>query len=489
MSATSSTTQPISTTSGNVVTALPAVEIDASCRLPVMLLLVSSAVWLFLASVFGILASMTFHKASMVGDAAWLSYGRMHPVALDALVYGFAIQAGLGVGLWVLSHLAGTRLALGPIAVFGGIVWNLGVALGIAGIFSGANSGYEWLEFPRYASGLLFFAYVAIGLAGVVTFQFFRQREVYISEWLFVAALLWFPWIYSTAQILLLVHPVRGVMQAVIDWWYINNVTTVWVGFIGVAAAFYFVPKLTGRPLYSHYLGVVIFWILAFFGSWGAIPDASPLPRWIPALSSAAAMISLVAVAGVAVNVWKSICGNAPKNDSAVLLKFISFGVFAYVVASVAGAVASYWKVSEVLNFTLFLPAQTHLMLYGFFTMTMFGAAYYIVPRLFGVEICPRRIKATFWLAAVGVLLYVIALGVGGIQQGGKLNNPNSTASIMDVVKGILMFIRMSTLGDLLMAIANLIFLVNLIGVLMHLGRNARASIIDANTKKAGVRA
>src|SRR4051794_22997561 len=110
MSATSSTKQPISTDDGNVIKPVPGVEIDASCRLPVMLLFVSAAVWLLLASVFGILASLTFHKAAIMGDSPWISYGRMHPAALDALVYGFAIQAGLGVGLWVLSHLAGTRL-------------------------------------------------------------------------------------------------------------------------------------------------------------------------------------------------------------------------------------------------------------------------------------------------------------------------------------------------------------------------------------------
>jgi cytochrome c oxidase cbb3-type subunit 1 len=334
----------------------------------------------------------------------------------------------------------------------------------------------------------LFVGYLAMGLGAIVTFHLRRERGLYISQWLLAAAILWFPWIYSTAQLLLLVHPVRGVMQAVIDWWYINNLTTIWLGFTGLAAIFYFIPKMTGRPLYSHYLGVLIFWILAIFGSWGGIPDASPLPRWIPALSGAAAMLSLVAVAGVVINVWKSISGSAPKQGGANLLKFITFGSFAYVVASLAGAVGGLSQASKVLNFTWFLPAQSQLMVYGFFAMTMFGAIYYVSSKLLQVEVSAGKIKAHFWLAALGVIVYSISLAVGGVQQGTALSDAHGTSSFLDIVKGTAPFIRASTMGDLLMALANLLFLVNLIGILVRVGRTGYTAAMVANTKTAGVR-
>ncbi|EEF61927.1 cbb3-type cytochrome c oxidase subunit I [Pedosphaera parvula] len=488
MSATPSTKQPISTSNGDALTAVPGVEIDASCRPPVMLLFVSAAVWLLLSSVFGIIASMTFHKASMLGDTAAMTYGRMHPAALNALVYGFAIQAGLGVGLWMLSHLGRTRLAMTPVIVLGAILWNIGMTLGIGAIFYGDSAGFEWLEFPRYSSALLFVGYLSMGLGAIVTFHLRRERSLYISQWLLAAAILWFPWIYSTAQLLLLVHPVRGVMQAVIDWWYINNLTTIWLGFTGLAAVFYFIPKITGRALYSHYLGVFIFWILAIFGSWGGIPNASPLPRWIPALSGAAVMISLVAVAGVAVNVWKSISGSAQKPAGGNLIKFIVFGGFAYVVASLAGAILCVSKGSEILNFTWFLPAQSQLMIYGFFAMTMFGAVYFISGKLLQVEVCAGKIKAHFWLAALGVIVYAVALAAGGVQQGSGLSDAHATSSFLEIAKGTIPFIRASTMGDMLMAIANLLFLVNLIGILVRVGRTGYTAAMVANTKTAGVR-
>src|SRR5207244_3485955 len=138
--------------------------------------------------------------------------------------------------------------------------WNLGVTLGMLGIFAGGSTGFEWLEMPRYASPILFGAYVLIGFCALTVFYTRRERSLYVSQWYLLAALFWFPWIYSAAQLLLVFFPVRGVLQASVNWWYINNLSQIWFGFVGLAAIFYFLPKLTGRPLYSVYLAMLAFW-------------------------------------------------------------------------------------------------------------------------------------------------------------------------------------------------------------------------------------
>ncbi len=93
-----------------------------------------------------------------------------------------------------------------------------------------------------------------------------------------IGALFWFAWIFSAAALLLLHSPVRGVLQASVDWWYQHNFSTVFLGFAGMASIFYFVPKLAGRPLHSRYQAAFAFWMLALAGSWGGIPEGSPLP-------------------------------------------------------------------------------------------------------------------------------------------------------------------------------------------------------------------
>src|SRR5215471_17245087 len=80
-------------------------EIDVSCRGPLVVLLVSAAKWLVIASVFGLIASIKFHSPEFLADLSWLTYGRVRPAWLDAVLYGFCMQAGLGVSLWLLARL------------------------------------------------------------------------------------------------------------------------------------------------------------------------------------------------------------------------------------------------------------------------------------------------------------------------------------------------------------------------------------------------
>ena len=485
MSAISSPAQPVSTGGGGIVPPEPDAEIDASCRTPVLFLFVSAAVWLLIGSIFGIIATLKFHAPGLLADCPWLTYGRVHPAHMNSLIYGFAAQAALGVTLWMMAHLGRTRLAFGPGVFIGGIFWNIGVTVGVLGILCGDSTGYEWLEMPGYASVPIFCAYVVIALGAMVTFHQRRERRFYISQWFLLAALFWFPWIYSTANLLLVARPVRGALQAAIGHWYVNNLTNVWFGFIGLGALFYFVPKIIKRPLASHYLGIMIFWLLGFFGSWGGIPEATPLPSWMPAMSTVAAMLTLVPVIGVGVMLRKTFAGDHSALRGNAPLKFMFFGVEAYIVAGVAGAIASVARFNEITNFTWFVPAQSQLMLYGFFGMTMFGAIYYIAPRLANASFpSPKRISVHLWLAGLGILIYAVALAFGGAYGGITFN---SGAPFTDVMTATLPFLRVSTTGDFLMALAHVLFLANLIGLVTRAGRASLSAAWAANAKTVGV--
>src|SRR5262249_8689020 len=136
----------------------------------------------------------------------------------------------------------------------------------------------------------------------------------YVSHWFLVAALFWFPWIFSTANLLLITFPVRGVTQAVIAWWYAHNLQFVWASLVGLGAAFYFIPKLAGRVLHSSYLAAVAFWFLILFGSWGGIPNHSPVPAWMPALSTVATVLAVIVVLTVAINFCRTLGCAVPKD-------------------------------------------------------------------------------------------------------------------------------------------------------------------------------
>src|SRR5439155_1508027 len=147
----------------------------------------------------------------------------------------------------------------------GACFWNLGVLLGVCGILLGDSTGYQWLEFPGYAAIILFVAYTLVVSWAVLMFRYRRGEQIYITQWYLLGAFLWFPWLYAAGQLMLFVVPVQGVLQSAVGWWYANNLLFLWFGAIALGTAYYMIPKVIGRPVYSYHLATIGFWSYALF--------------------------------------------------------------------------------------------------------------------------------------------------------------------------------------------------------------------------------
>lgn len=437
-------------------------EIDASCRVPLFTLFVSAAVWLVVASVFELIASIKFHSPSFLSGCALLTYGRVHAVANNALIYGFAVQAGLGVALWVIARVSEVKAAQPWLISLGGKLWNIGMTVGIVGIFIGDSTGYENLEMPRGAVVLLFLGYLLIGFFSLMTLRNRKENTLGPSQWFLLAALFWFPWIYFTANYLLISHtPVRGVVQAIVAWWYSGNLSLVWFGLVGLAVMFYFIQTLMNRQLYSRNLAAFIFWTIILFASWSGIPQSAPVPAWIPAMSTVATVLTLVVPLAVMVLVRRTCGHGCSQTECPAEGKFIAFGTMAFVVSWLMNAIGAIPVINPVTNFTWYNVAQWQLNIFGFFAMTMFGAIYYIVPRVTGMEWpSAKSVRSHFWLAAIGIVLVALPLAIGGVIEGFNWLDPKITN--VEVAKNALNFLRISTIGDLLILAGNLMLLGNL---------------------------
>jgi cytochrome c oxidase cbb3-type subunit 1 len=454
-------------------------RIDASCRLPLFTLFGGAALWLVLSSVFALAASMTFHKPSMFADCAMFTYGRAYPAWAHLLVYGFAIPSGLGVGLWLLARLGRVEVAKPFLIAVGAKFWHLGVLVGLVAILNGQTSGFEWLELPRYAAVILFLAFMLMAIWTFVTYTRRTEEALYPSQWFVLAALLWFPWLLSTAVLLLQICPVRGVAQAAVAWWFAGNLLNVWLTLAGLATTFYLLPKLAERALQSHYLALFVLWTVMLFGAWTGIPVHAPLPAWMSALSGVATVMMIVPILAVAVIVCKTtggankVCGGGP-------LCYSKFGAWMLIGATFIAAIAACPAVARVTDFTWFTHGHTTLRLYGFFAMTMFAAVYHILPRISGVEISTGRIKAHFWLAMLGALLLAVPLIFAGVKQGLKL--AGASGNFQETSKAAAMWFRISTVGELLIALGAVVFLVNILLLIVSYYRAIAKTAIAAAT-------
>jgi cytochrome c oxidase cbb3-type subunit 1 len=460
-------------------------DIYASARLPLVVLFLSAGIWLLLSSVLGLIASLQFHKPSLFANVAWLTYGRVRPAATNCFLYGFCLQAGLGVSLWLISRLGRALVVQSLLITVGAKLWNLGVTVGIIGILAGDGSGYENFDMPRYAAPFLFLGFAVMAIFAILTFHRRTVQELYVSQWFLLAAMLWFPWVYSTAAILLLVSPVRGMAQAVIAWWYSNNLQVVCLGLIGLGTLFYFIPRLTRQNLRSRPLALISFWLLMLLGSWGGIPNSAPVPAWLPAISTAATVLMIIPVIAISLNIYATTRLIFPKPyfsepsapeegvESAAILKFFSVGLLAFLVFSAFNAHTALKQAAQVTDFTWFIPAKTFLNTYGFVAMVVFGATYYVIPTLFpGEKLCPKLVRIHFFVAADGIIFTFLPLAVSGLVQGFQLRN---LMPFGETVKWTLPFLRAATLGDLLLLAGHVVFVVNITGV-VHRFYRARAA-------------
>jgi cytochrome c oxidase cbb3-type subunit 1 len=445
----------------------PDAKIDASCRVLLLALFGGAALWLVIGSALAMIASIKFHAPDFLADCPWLTYGRVQPAAADALLYGFCIPAALGVMLWIFARLSRTPLCLPFVPVVAANLWHLGLLVGLVGILIGDSTGFTWLEFPRGGSVLLFTAFLLIAISAMATFGERRERELFPSHWFLLAALLWFPWIYATGNLFLVAWPVRGVVQAAIDFWFANNLLFVWLSLAGLGASFYFLPRFAGRPLQSRYLALFAFWTLILFGTWCGIPRGAPLPAWMSALSAVAASLTIIPVLAVFAIMWKTLCGSTYSEPGGGPFCFIRFGLAAFVLSTLMLMAMACPQISRATEFTWFGPAQTQLQLYGFFAMTMFGAIYYLLPRVVGFEWpFPKLARVHFWISIFGVLLLAVPLAIGGVVQGLKWANPN--VAPVDVARATLPYLRASTTGLLFLLFGNLLFALNIFGLTLR---------------------
>jgi len=448
--------------------------IDVSTRLPVLFFYASAIVWLLLGTLLAGLTSFKLHAPDLLANISFLTWGRVRPVHMNVMVYGWASMAGIGTAIWLMARLCRTTLRHPLLLISGAAFWNLGVLLGVGGILAGDSTGYEWLEFPPYAAILLFVAYSLIVSWAMLMFRFRRGDHIYITQWYLLGAFLWFPWVYGATQVMLFLVPLQGVMQEAVTWWFANNLLFLWFGAIGLGTAYYMIPKVIGRPVYSYHLAAIGFWTYAFFASWTGMQRQvdGPFPAWMITASVAATILTIIPVATVGLNHHMTMRGYFGLLRYSPTLRFTVFGAVSYTVFSLSGVLLSLRSTARYLHFTQASIAYSHLGLYAFFTMVIFGSMYYIVPRLVGREWrYATLIKVHFWSSVYGVGLMTLMLLAAGLAEGGALDNASMT--FMESINYVPMYLRGRSLSGILLTISHFVFAFHFGLMLFGLGRTA----------------
>jgi len=406
--------------------------IDRSARFPVMFFFTSAAAWLFVGTILGFFSALKLSSPGIGDSFGIFGYGRLFPTHMIVMVYGWAMQAGIGVLIWLMARLTRSPLRRGLAILVAGHVWNAAVAVAVICVWFGFGRSIPWLDFPGWLWPLFAFSYGLMVVWVLPMFSFRKSETIYISEKFIIGAVVWFPWIFLTANFLIGAGT-APVQSAGVNAWYISNLILFWMAPITLAVAYYIVPKIAGRPLYSYPLASISFWVLAILAGWTGFSRymGGPFPSWMPAVSGACTILVLLAVIAAVSNIGMTLRGCSKLWEYSPSLRFTVFGVLMLAIYVVLAALSSTFVFGGPLQFTHFSSGLDTLAVYGFFSMSLFGAIYFIVPRITGAEWpSGRRIRRHFWFSAYGIGTLIALMLVGGIAHGGGMavwNRPFST--------------------------------------------------------------
>lgn len=443
-------------------------KIDEPGRNVVVLLVVGAAVALIAGSLFGLVASLKLHLPDFLVESAAMTFGRVRTMHLNLVSYGWLSMAGIAAAMWMLPRIFRTPLRRPSLAYFGACVWMVAVILAVASIGAGYSEGAEWLEMPWPVGILLGIGGACMAFSLVDTARHRQVDHIYVTAWYLLAGLCWFPMLFFIAKAPY-VH--AGVQHATVNWWFAHNVLGLWLTPLGVGAAYYLIPKIIGKPVFSYSVSLLGFWGLALLYSQVGIHHliGGPVPTWVVTLSIVHSLMMFIPVIAVAINQHGTVLANFWAFKQSVTLRFVSIGALMYTLSSFQGSLEALRSVNSVTHFTHYTVGHAHLGGYAFTTMVMFGAFYYMLPLLTKRDWpWPRLLNVHFWLVVGGFAIYFFAVSIGGWLQGMGLLDVGRPFG--DIAQMLLPYLEARSIGGLLMTIGHLVFAVHIVALLLRMG-------------------
>jgi cytochrome c oxidase cbb3-type subunit 1 len=447
--------------------------VDRSTRWPVIAFVVSGTFWLLVGSVLAIVASVKFQLPDWLVQQGWLTFGRVRPAHLNTMIYGWVSMAGVGISAWLWARLLKTRLRGQGLLLASAAIWNVGMVIGTIGILAGYSRSIEWIEMPLSAFAFIVPAMLLAVASFLLTLRQRRARHLFISVWYLGAALLWGP--FLLLAILLPDIPgfelYTGVPEATANWWFAHNILGLWITPMGLASAYYFIPKVIGRPVYSYHLSYLGFWTLALFYNWAGVHHlvGGPAPQWIVTVSIVFSVMMIIPVVVVAVNHHLTAAKHLKKVYYSPTLRFVVFGAMSYTAVSLQGSLQSLRSWQEITHFTHYTIAHSHLGVYAFATMIMFGAIYYIMPRVTEWEWeSSRLVSLHFWTVGLGIGAYFTALTIGGVIQGMQMLDAD--VAFLEIVEATKPWLAVRSVAGTFMTLGHVVFAYLLVRIVLRAG-------------------
>ena len=410
----------------------------------------------------------------------WTTFGRLRPVHTSAAIFAFGGSALFATSLYVVQRTCKATLFGGRyLALFVFWGYQLFIVLAASGYVLGITQGREYAEPEWYVDLWLTVVWVAYLVVFAGTIMRRKEPHIYVANWFYLAFILTIAVLHLGNN---LAVPVSffgaksyslfsGVQDALTQWWYGHNAVGFFLtaGFLGIM--YYFVPKRAERPVYSYRLSIVHFWSLIFLYIWAGPHHLhyTALPDWSQTLGMTFSLMLWMPSWGGMINGIMTLSGAWDKLRTDPVLRFLVTSVGFYGMSTFEGPLMSIRQVNALSHYTDWTVGHVHSGALGWVAFVSFGAIYYLVPKLWKRRelYSMKLVGYHFWIATIGIVLYITAMWVSGIMQGLMWRSYDELGflqfSFIETVEAMHPFYVIRALGGVLFLIGALIMAYNLI--------------------------
>ena len=404
----------------------------------------------------GLIMAIKFIAPEFLGGIGALSFGRIRAIHTNGVLFGWLLAANMGLAYYIVPRLCGTKLFSEKLGMATMWLW-VGIILGaVVTLASGNTQGREYLELNMVLDILVTIAWVmfAVNIFGTIAQRTYEQ--MYVSLWYLMGAILWTAilWIVGNLPVY------SGVNDANVNWWFGHNAVGLIFTPMGVATAYYFIPKATGNPLYSHKMSIIGFWTIALLYIWTGAHHVifGPLPTWLQTVAILFSVSLLIPVWTVIANFFGTLRGKWAQGDYVV--KFLLSGTVFYLLTCFQGPMHSLRSVNQIVSKTDWIPGHAHMAVFGAFSFFAMAGIYYALPRILNRSLFSDKLgEWHFWFSFVGFLGFSVSLWIGGFLQG--LQWMDHTIAFLDTVKTMQPYYVVRMLSAILMVTGQILFAYN----------------------------
>ncbi|MFZ0255399.1 MAG: cytochrome-c oxidase, cbb3-type subunit I [Gammaproteobacteria bacterium] len=436
---------------------------------------VMTIVWAIVGLTVGVFIAAQLAWPALNFDIPWLTYSRLRPLHTNAVIFAFGGSALFATSYYVVQRTSHVRLFSDKLAAFTFWGWQAIIVSAAITLPLGITSSKEYAELEWPIDILVTLVWVAYAIVFFGTLAKRRMAHIYVANWFYGAFIITIAVLHVFNSLAIPVSfwksysVYAGVQDAMIQWWYGHNAVGFFLtaGFLGMM--YYFVPKQANRPVYSYRLSVVHFWALIFTYIWAGPHHLhyTALPGWVQSLGMTMSLVLLAPSWGGMINGIMTLSGAWEKLRTDPVLRLLVVSIAFYGMSTFEGPMMSIKTVNSLSHYTDWTIGHVHSGALGWVALISLGSLYYLIPRLFGRELYSLKlVEVHFWVATIGIVLYITAMWVAGIMQGlmWRAVNPDGTLtySFVESVQAMHPYFIIRFLGGVLFLSGALVMAYNL---------------------------